>query len=263
VADYFASDVHLRLDRPERGRRLARLVGALDPGDSLTIVGDLCDFWFAARHREGEWASCEGLRALASFRGRGGDLSILVGNHDAWLGPFYERALGARMLREPLEVESHGLRLLLVHGHLLGARPPWKAWMEGRAFLEAFRRVPGPLARGLDRLLERSNDRGFEADARRHLAVFRRYVAGLAGTPVDVVVLGHLHRVVDEAGPSPRLVVLGDWTHQSSYLRVDASGASLIVEPDAARSPAEVKPSGPVRHAEIRPSPAHRPPLPG
>ena len=47
LAAYFASDVHLRLDRPERGRRFARFVGGLEPGvDTLTIVGDLCDFWY-------------------------------------------------------------------------------------------------------------------------------------------------------------------------------------------------------------------------
>ena len=66
---YLASDVHLRLDHPERGWRFARWVKRLDGGDTLLIVGDLCDFWMGARLRESELMQCEGLRALADFRG--------------------------------------------------------------------------------------------------------------------------------------------------------------------------------------------------
>src|SRR5436309_13291502 len=88
VAAYFASDVHLRLDFPGRGRRFARFVGALEPeDDTLTIVGDLCDFWYVARQNDGGAMACDGLRALSEFRNRGGEVTILVGNHDCSLGP--------------------------------------------------------------------------------------------------------------------------------------------------------------------------------
>ena len=126
---YFVSDVHLRLDRPERSRRFARWVEGLRPGDPLVIAGDLCDFWFASRQRRADPLACEGLRALADFRARGGSTTIMPGNHDTWLGPLYERALGARFVPEPLEVEAYGRRVHLVHGHLLGAR---SAWASGR-----------------------------------------------------------------------------------------------------------------------------------
>jgi UDP-2,3-diacylglucosamine hydrolase len=108
-------------------------------------------------------------------------------------------------------------------------------------------------------MLNRSNSRRFAADAHRHEAVFRQFVAGMAGRPIDLVVLGHLHKVIDAEKSTPRFVVLGGWFQQSSYLRIDPSGASLIVEPDPPHS--SVEPSGPSRHAEIRPSPAHRPPF--
>ena len=72
MPDYFLSDVHLRLDQPDRGRRLALLVDRLRAGDSLTIVGDLCDFWYAARQFDADPMACAGLRSLASFRDRGG-----------------------------------------------------------------------------------------------------------------------------------------------------------------------------------------------
>ena len=238
MPDYFASDVHLRLDRPERAFRFARWVDRLEPEDTLTIVGDLCDFWLVARQLDAATTACAGLRALAAFRSRGGEIAFLPGNHDVWLGPYLQRTLDAHLLVEPVRIERYGLRILLVHGHHQGSRPVWKGWMESRAFLEAFRRAPGPVARVLDRLLERVNDRGRAVSEHRHLAAFRQFADRQAGS-ADLVVFGHLHRTVDDTTTPPRMVVLGGWQRQSSYLRVDASDASLIVEADPASMPCE------------------------
>ncbi len=61
--------------RPARsGRRLARLVDRLGPEDSLTIVGDLCDFWYAARQHRADPMDCAGLAAAGLVpRSRGSD----------------------------------------------------------------------------------------------------------------------------------------------------------------------------------------------
>ena len=225
---YFASDVHLRLDRPDRGARFARLVSSLGPGDPLTIVGDLCDFWFASRQRRADPLADAGLRALADYRARGGDLAILLGNHDGWLGPLYESALGARVVPEPRDVDAFGLRLRLVHGHRIGARSPWKAGMESRAFLAAFTATPAPVAGALGRILDHSNAGSRAADERRHLARYAAYAAALVPAP-DLVVFGHIHTPTDLAATRPRLVVLGSWHEGGSYLKVDDSGAALVV----------------------------------
>ena len=224
---YFASDVHLRLDRPDRGHRFSRFVDALRPEDPLTIVGDLCDFWFAARQRRADPLACSGLRALANYRDRGGDLTILLGNHDAWLGPFYAATLGARLAPEPLDLVVSGLRLHLVHGHLLGARSAWKAAMESRAFLSAFSATPAPVARTLGHLLNRTNGDHRGEDERRHLRRFRAYAdrPSTAETP-DLVILGHVHTPSDDPGP-PRMIVLGSWHDGGSYLTIDDGAATL------------------------------------
>ena len=228
MPDYFASDVHLRLDRPDRGHRFARFVGGLRPEDPLTIVGDLCDFWYTSRQRRADPMSCAGLRALAAYRSRGGSLTILLGNHDGWLGPLYESVLGARPVPEPLAVESHGLRLHLVHGHLLGARSAWKGILEGHAFLTGFSRAPAPVAAALGTLLERSNADRRARDELRHLILYRAYAAALEPSP-DLAVFGHVHTPVDEPGDPTRLVVLGSWHDGGSFLKVDASGATLVI----------------------------------
>ena len=231
MPDYFLSDVHLRLDEPERGHRLARLVDRLGPGDTLTIVGDLCDFWFAARQRGADPMACAGLRSLRSFRDRGGPLTVLAGNHDAWLGPFYERTLGARFLPDGLNEVVQGLRLRVVHGHRLGARTAWKAGMESRAFLAAFRALPSPVADLLGEQLRRTNGRNQVAFDRRGLDVYRRHVASLPAGSLDLLVLGHVHKPLDTAPDRPRLVVLGGWHRASCHLVIEGGVARHVVEP--------------------------------
>jgi UDP-2,3-diacylglucosamine hydrolase len=219
--------------------------------DSLLLAGDLCDFWMGSRLPESKLLACEGLHALAEFHARGGVLRIMAGNHDRWLCSFYQRVLGAKILADPFETTLHGLRLHVVHGHLLGARKRWKAWMESREFWTGFGRLPFPVAAVLDQVLERKNTVGLAEDERRHLAVFKSYAAGLRGA-ADLVVFGHVHRPVDDRSSDPRMIVLGGWQNRSSYLKIDEAGAALHVIADPtleSRSPAaasrETSPSEP------------------
>jgi UDP-2,3-diacylglucosamine hydrolase len=231
VSHYFASDVHLRKDRPERDRRFRAWLDRLTPDDSLVIAGDLCDFWMGARRQHENRVGCESLRALAEFRRRGGSLAIMPGNHDEFLCPFYHAELGATIIAEPHHLTLHGLRIRVVHGHLLGARRVWKSWMETRAFFDAFSLIPGPIAQTLDRALQSRNLRGLKTDEERHMKVFRDYAAHCRGTD-DLVVIGHVHQPVDDAVSDPRLVVLGGWQRRASFLRIDERGATLHIEHD-------------------------------
>lgn len=231
MADIFLSDVHLRLDRPERGQRLAKLVDRLDPTDRLIIVGDLCDFWFASRQRRADPARCPGLRSIRTFRERGGTVLLLVGNHDLWLGPYFRDRLGVTVLDEPQVLESFGRRVHLAHGHRSKTRPSrWKTAMESHAFLRAFGALPWPVARGLEVMLDRVNERRMAESNRRMVASFREQADALAGS-ADLVVFGHAHVVHDDPDSVPRLVVLGDWTRGGrSYLRIDDEGVRQVIE---------------------------------
>jgi UDP-2,3-diacylglucosamine hydrolase len=238
VPAYFASDVHLRLDRPDRGQRFASWVSGLPLDDTLVIAGDLCDFWFASRQlgRGFDPFGCPALRALAERASRGGSVTIMTGNHDPWLSAFYENALGARIAQEPLELVVHSLRLHIVHGHLLGATPLWKLAMETRAFLMGFRVAPDFLARPLERMLKETNKRGRSASDRRHLVVYRRYADSLEGR-ADIAVFGHIHHPHDDSSRPVRLIVLGSWLTGSNYLVVDERGATLVSHTDVDKMP--------------------------
>ena len=63
---------------------------------------------------------------------------------------------------------------------------------------------------------------------------FRIYASRLKGL-ADLVVIGHVHRAVDEPRTGPRMIVLGGWQARSSFLKVDEKGASFHVEHDQNR----------------------------
>jgi UDP-2,3-diacylglucosamine hydrolase len=231
VAHYFASDVHLRFDRPDRDLRFSNWLTRLTSDDALLIAGDLCDFWMASRTRSKDLLRSASLGRLAEFRRGGGTLSIMPGNHDAWLCPFYQRELGAHIVPDPFELTVFGLRLHVVHGHLLGSRHAWKEWLEGRRFFDGFGRIPHPIARALDLALIWNDDRTRTPDEERHLQFFRRYADRFKGL-ADVVVIGHVHRAVDEPESDPRMILPGGWQAKTSFLKIDENGACLHVEDD-------------------------------
>jgi UDP-2,3-diacylglucosamine hydrolase len=97
----------------------------------------------------------------------------------------------------------------------------------------------------LDRALTAHNGRELHADEERHLRVYREYAARCRSS-ADLILIGHVHRPVDEpeTETSPRLIVLGGWQHRASYLRVDGSGAQFRIEDDGRKG------SSPPLHAE-------------
>lgn len=240
---YFASDQHICLTHPERGRRFARFLGLLDPrSDSLVIAGDLCDFWFVSRecHRP-EAAAESGLIALRKFIDAGGKVTLLPGNHDMHLEGFYRKVLGLGFSEDltldlsPDDKPGTHAKTRVVHGHLLGGRSKWKGLMEGRGFLKSFELLPSPVADRLAGLLQKYNSRNRHEDNLRHFRVYESHVRNEkppCGSHFDIYILGHVHQTIctevtlasDDATSDPKttlMVVLGHWFHRASWFRID------------------------------------------
>ncbi len=225
MAHHFCSDVHLRLDRPELGNRFAQFVRSLQSVDTLVIGGDLCDFWMASRETPQRMQACPGLQSLNDFSARGGELIILLGNHDLWLRSFYEDQLSARVVEEPFRITVYGLRILLVHGHRVRTGWQWKQLLESRAFSWLFSVFPATPARVLDRLLERANQSGRAARHRRLTERYRDFIRQQPDS-ADLFLFGHLHQRIDERLGASRFIVLGDWQEEDNYVMIDECGVS-------------------------------------
>ena len=70
----------------------------------------------------------------------------------------------------------------------------------------------------LDATLSWNNERKLLDDEERHLRVYRQYASRLQSS-ADLVIIGHVHRAVDEWQGVPRMIVLGGWQARSSYLK--------------------------------------------
>lgn len=225
---YFASDIHLRLDKPDRGERFARLVHQLSGDDTLFVVGDLYDFWFVSRQ---QWTDAEtaAQSAILEFQSRGGNLRILSGNHDAWLGAFIERTYCVPYEHEPVRLTIGSNRLHIVHGHMLSRRFGLKVFMESAAFLKVFSRLPNRLAMKCDRMLIARNAERFAKQNRVQRAIFRDAIQNDAN-PATTYIFGHLHKRIEETVNDSKLFVLGDWKKSGGYLIVDEGGKASLVE---------------------------------
>ena len=229
MADVVLSDVHIRLDRPERGERLAALVGGLDPDDRLFIAGDLCDFWFASRQRHADPRRCPGLSSLLQFRERGGELRVLLGNHDNGMGRHYERRFSLTIDAQPLRWTSHGLRIELTHGHLVAAKAPLES-LDGKPCLpQEFRRVAGLRGAGLANLLDASNERTRAGSEQRMVEEYggHAHVASRSRRSAPVWPRSSSGRPTRPSAPDRP----GRLDHGSRYLRIDDHGVRHVDQP--------------------------------
>lgn len=228
MAYYFASDTHLRLDRPERSERFADFVNGLNPTDTLIIVGDLYDFWFVSRQQFRYQDECPGLQSLVRFRKAGGHLRVLAGNHDHWLNRFIKSKLGVPLEYEPIRLDIDGIKIQAVHGHLLIRRHHWKALMESKWFMTAFSWIPSFIARRCKSVLDNKNRADYERRNRVQSALFRQFVDKHQGL-ADVFIFGHVHDRMDEQVGNARLFILGSWMKSGSYLMIENGHVSLVV----------------------------------
>jgi len=126
AAIYFISDIHLGLqDEGEEQRKLeglARLFAGFREGDALYMLGDVFDYWMEFRHVIPKGFTGF-LCLLSGLAARGVRVTYLPGNHDFYLGHFFDRELGVRTVDTvdgPLSFEFDGRRFIVAHGDGLG-----------------------------------------------------------------------------------------------------------------------------------------------
>lgn len=232
----FVSDAHLGADpRPlerEREAALHRFLESL-PGraSELVVVGDLFDFWFEYRTAipRRHFAT---LAALARLREQGLPIHYLPGNHDFWLGRFFEDELGIRTHEGPLRLERQGRRIWVHHGDgLVGGdlgyrmlkkviRHPVSIALYGLLHPD----LGIPLARRVSQWSRHSRpDREPDLDRLWREVALPRFEQGF-----DAVVIGHFHEALHRREQGREFVVLGDWMRHFTW--AELSGGRLTLE---------------------------------
>jgi len=225
MAIYFISDVHLGVGtREEEKAKEDRLLGFLKSvqpaAEQLFIVGDLFDFWF-------EYATVipkgfhRTLAALQQFTDNRIPVHYLVGNHDCWMGDFFQTELGVSVHRLPFEVTLQGKRVFLHHGDGLAENDLGYRLMKPvlrNPFAISMYRLLHPdigvrLARGTSR-----SSRGYTTQ--KHYGAEEgmvRYAEELIAGGVDIVVMGHHHKPSRVQLGTGTYANLGDWIEYNTY----------------------------------------------
>ena len=221
---HFLSDAHFRSkDSPfeaEKVRRFQEFLESISGAEHLYLLGDLFDFWFEYR-RVMPKGYGKILRPLRRLRDSGTRITLIGGNHDWWLGPYFTEELGAELALDGCRVEHQGKRLLLVHGdELLNGDIGYKmlkAVIRHPAFIALARLFhPDFTYWAADRLSNTSRRIG-EASQQRITPERSLRLRPLLDEQVDILVFGHLHLAFHRTYEQWEMLCLGDWITQFNH----------------------------------------------
>lgn len=239
---YFASDNHLGAPTfAESRKREDRFVGWLDSIQSdagaIFLLGDLFDFWFEYKSVVPK-GFVRTLGKLAQLSDSGLPIFFFVGNHDLWMGDYFQKELNIPVFHKPLEFECNGKRFLVGHGDGLG--PGDKGYKRMKKVFT------NPLAKWLFRWLH--PDIGVRLA--QYLSVKNKLISGdedvrflgednewlvlyckrkLQTQHYDYFLFGHRHLPMEiPLGNNATYINTGDWINHFTYAVFDGEKAFLV-----------------------------------
>lgn len=246
---YVLSDIHLGAPNPAaslpREKHLVQFLEEIAPDcEELFLLGDLFDFWFEYRQSVPR-GFVRFMGQLARMADQGIPIHVFTGNHDLWHQNYLEEQIGIQLYREPQLRAFFGRSYFFAHGDGLGpgdhgyklmkkiVTHPLSRWL--------FARLHPNFGIGLALWISQNGgDHDYEADRltgyqydhlKDPLWIFAHEQIE-QGCPADCYVFGHRHQLVDEALPDQkRFVILGDWIHFFSYLKITPQGQQLLRYP--------------------------------
>ncbi len=222
---YFISNVHLgELPPDKESERVTMFKDFLhqleDVATRIFFVGDLFDFWFEYKYVIPK-KHFPIIRQLSRLNDRGIEMHYLPGNHDFWLGKFFDRELGIQTYSDDWEGEIDGKKFYLFHGDGIAHKD------KGYRILRKFLRMPVNirLFRWLHPDLGIPFARLVSGSSRQYtnqlkLNDHNDYIA-FAKTKFelgfDYVIMGHRHKPFIHTENKCKYVNLGDWLENFSF----------------------------------------------
>ena len=241
---YFASDLHLgvdaRLPSRERERLFVRwLDEAVAPdADALYLLGDVFEFWFEYR-RVVPRGFARLLGKLAELRDGGLRVEYFTGNHDLWMGNYFEEELGIPLHRRPRVETIDDLRFFIGHGDGLGPGDEGYKRMK-RVFTNpaaqwAYARLHPNFAMALAEGVSGFSRKHTSIEEAGWLGPEREWLVRYAERKLsqepelDYFVFGHRHLPIEWilSDGRARYVNTGDWLRHQSYGRWDGKELKL------------------------------------
>ncbi|MBN2104565.1 UDP-2,3-diacylglucosamine diphosphatase [bacterium] len=220
---YFISDAHLGIDSPEKENfKNQQLISFLQDiekkADILIIVGDLFDFWF-----DYQWViprhHLKTIIALKRLTSRGVKIMYCIGNHDFWLGNFFQNDLNITIHRKPICLNIEKRRFFISHGDGINKKD-----ITYRILKTILRSpVTAVLCRIMHPDLTFMLARWFSSLSRQNRPnhdlrePYVNYARQLFTEGFDFVIMGHTHDAMILQENDHTYVNTGEWMHQFTY----------------------------------------------
>lgn len=232
-AIWCASDLHLTTVEDPVFDRFLRFVDQIRADASeLWLLGDVFEAYLGDDDDDPVIAAVA--RTLGDLAARGVSIRFGHGNRDFLVGQDYLARCGAQLLAE-VEIREHaGRRLAFLHGDTLCS--------DDHAYQQVRAQLRSPAWQAQFRAQALTTRRAFAAHARAqsrtHTAMASAAImdvnpnaveALFASTAADWIIHGHTHRPAIHRHGARRRIVLGDWPHAPSWLRIGADGAAELV----------------------------------
>lgn len=241
---FFLSDFHLGLDArltsADREKQLVRWFDWAAPqAEAIYLVGDVFEFWF-----EYKTVVPKGfvrlLGKLAELRDAGLPIFFFTGNHDLWMGRYFEDELGIETFRQPILKEINGKTFFIGHGDGLGPNDfgykrlkklfsnPTAQWLFRQIHPDFGTRL-AQFSSSKSRAAHASDDLKFQGEAGEWLIQYAN--RKLDTVFADYFIFGHRHLPIDwllKNGKS-RYLNLGEWMRWNTFAAFNGTEISLQI----------------------------------
>jgi UDP-2,3-diacylglucosamine hydrolase len=238
---YFASDQHLGAPTAEASfPREQKFVAWLDEvkqdAEAIFLLGDLFDFWFEYKTVVPR-GFVRVLGKLAEIRDSGIPIYFFVGNHDLWMGDYFEKELNIPVYHTTKEFTFNNKTFLIGHGDGLGPGDKGYKRMK-KVFVHPFSKwlyrwlhpdIGVKLAQHLsvkNKLISGDEDVVFLGEEKEWLVQYAKYK--LETKHYDFFVFGHRHLPMEiQVGGNSKYINLGDWIGYFTYGVFDGNSFEL------------------------------------
>ena len=237
---YFCSDNHLGSPNGnlslEREKIFITWLNQIKiDAQAIFFLGDLFDFWFEYKKVVPKGFT-RLFGKLAELSDSGIDLFFFVGNHDCWIGNYFEDELGINVFHKKVDLNIDNYNILIGHGDGLGPGDNkykfLKLLFRNPILKKLFSFIHPDIGISLGSFLSQKNkilsgnEKVFESEDKEMLFSYCKDV--LKTKYYHFFIFGHRHIPLElDLGNNSKYFNTGDWITHFSYLVYDGNSFNL------------------------------------
>lgn len=237
VKAYFLSDIHLGLEESNQEKEKQKILlqffdKIINDASHIYIVGDLFDFWYEYNQVIPK-KYFPVLYRLKQMTEKGIEVNYFAGNHDFYLGEFFDKEINVKTWQDDYEFDLEGKTFYLWHGDGLGKKDRsyrvLKKIMRNKACQSIFRLLHPDFGIPFARWISGSS-RAYtnQLNHKRDESDYFKFAEEKFKKGVDFVLMGHRHNPLVHSVGSKKYINLGDWISHFTYVVFENSTLELL-----------------------------------